>query len=39
VRGRAAVPASAAAPSRTSRRDFDLVMLGTSEALIDEQKS
>jgi hypothetical protein len=28
-----AVPASAAAPSRTSRRDFDLVMVGASGTL------
>jgi hypothetical protein len=33
-RDREAVPASAAAPSKTSRRDVDLVMMSTSEALV-----
>src|SRR5688572_23064031 len=33
ARGRDAAPASAAAPMRTSRRDVDLVMMTTSDAL------
>jgi hypothetical protein len=39
VRGRLAAPANAAAPSKTSRRDFDLVMAGASGALTGWQKN